>query len=153
MAADSPSRPRIDYPGVRPAISAMVALKRAVAEGPLEAALLDLVRLRASQLNGCAYCLDLHAHEARAGGEAQGRLDTLAAWRESGRFTDREQAALALTEAVTLLAGHGVPDAVLERAEHHFTASELPTLLYAIVEINAWNRLAVTARTPVPDRR
>lgn len=145
-------RPRINYPAVRPAISSMFALQKAVADGPIEAPLLELVRLRASQLNGCAFCLDLHSRAARAGGETAARLDTLAAWRESPLFDERERAALALTEAVTLLAHDRVPDDVIDQAEQNFTEDELPTLLYAIVDINAWNRLAVTARTPVTAR-
>lgn len=146
------TRPRIDYRKQRQANAAMLALHDAVANGPLEAPLLELVRIRASQLNGCAFCLDLHARDARAAGETTQRLDVLAGWREAPVFSDRERAALALTEAVTLLAGNGVPDPVIEDAESWFDSDELATLLFAVAEINAWNRIAVTARTPVPER-
>lgn len=146
------TRPRIDYRKQRQANAAMLALHDAVANGPLEAPLLELVRIRASQLNGCAFCLDLHARDARAAGETTQRLDVLAGWREAPVFSDRERAALALTEAVTLLAGSGVPDPVIEDAESWFDSDELATLLFAVAEINAWNRIAVTARTPVPER-
>jgi AhpD family alkylhydroperoxidase len=148
----APTRPRIAYRKLAEANAAMFSLHAAVTDGPLEAPLLDLVRIRASQLNGCAFCLDMHSRDAREGGETTQRLDVLAGWREAPVFTERERAALAFTDAVTLLAGSGVPDAVLDEAETWFDAEELATLLFAVAEINAWNRLAVTARTPVPQR-
>ena len=109
----------------------------------LDAALGELVRVRASQINGCAYCIDMHTRDALARGESDRRLYAISAWRESPLFTDRERAALALTEAVTLIADGGV-DAAYEAAASHFEREELAALLYAIVTINGWNRLAVT---------
>lgn len=122
---------------------ALLALDEAAAAG-LDAPLAELVRIRASQLNGCTYCLDTHTKDARAGGETEQRLYLLSAWRESGLFTEKEQAALALTEAVTLLAETRVPDDVYERAAAHFTDAELSQLISQIIMINAWNRLGVT---------
>jgi AhpD family alkylhydroperoxidase len=116
----------------------------------LEPDLLDLVKLRASQINGCAYCIDMHSKDARARGETEQRLHALSAWTESPYFTERERAALALTESVTLLADTHVPDAVVEAAAAVFSPDELIRLLYAVIEINAWNRLAVTLRSPEP---
>lgn len=147
------SHPRIQYRKLTAANSAMFALHDAIAGGPLEGPLLDLVRIRASQLNGCAFCLDMHVRDARTSGESEQRLDVLASWREAPLlFSDRERAALAFAEAVTTLSDGGVPDAVIEAAETCFDREELATLLFAVAEINAWNRLAVTARTPVPRR-
>lgn len=148
----APTRQRIAYPKLDAAMSAMYALNAATSSGPLEARLLELVKLRASQLNGCAFCLNMHAPDARKAGVTEQQLDVLAAWREAAVFTDRERAALAFTEAVTLLADGGVPDEVLDEAEQHFDTEELATLLFAVAEINAWNRLAVTARTPIKVR-
>lgn len=125
-------------------------LSREVSSSGLETPLLELVRMRASQINGCAYCLDRHAKDARAAGETEQRLYTLSAWREVAFFTDRERAALALTEAVTLIADSHVPPAVLDEAAGHFAPEELTRLLYAIIEINAWNRLALTTGSPEP---
>lgn len=146
------TRQRIAYLKQAAPSTAMFGLHSAVADGPLEAPLLELLKIRASQLNGCAFCLDMHLRDARAGGEDEQRLDVLGAWRETQVFSDRERAALAFTEAVTLLAGRGVPDEVLDQAEAEFSAEELAYLLFAVVEINAWNRLAITARTPLPRR-
>jgi AhpD family alkylhydroperoxidase len=109
-------------------------------------ALRELVRLRASQLNGCTYCIDLHAHDARAGGEDERRLWALSAWRETPFFSERERAALALTEAMTLLPERGVPDDVYAAAAEHFDEHELGQLMFAIVVINAWNRVGVGTR-------
>lgn len=145
--------PRIEYLKQRAPAAAMFALHDAVADGPLDAPLLEFVRIRASQLNGCAFCLDMHVHDARSAGETDQRLDVLAGWREAPFFSERERAALALTEAVTLLAARpGVPDTVVDESEAWFDRDELAMLLFAIAEINVWNRLAVTARTPVPER-
>ena len=106
--------------------------------------LAELVRIRASQLNGCAYCIDMHTRDALAGGDSPQRLFATGAWRESPLFSDRERAALALTEAVTLIAdGRGLDEAY-EQATDHFAVDELAALLYTIVTINGWNRLAVT---------
>ena len=108
----------------------------------LDGALAELVRVRASQINGCAYCLEMHTRDALAGGESDRRLYAIAAWRESPLFSERERAALALTEAVTLIADGGLDDAY-EAAAQHFEKEELAALLYTIVTINGWNRLAV----------
>jgi AhpD family alkylhydroperoxidase len=112
----------------------------------LEPSLLELVKMRASQINGCAYCLDMHSKDARAAGETEQRLYTLNAWRETPFFTDRERAALAWAEAVTLVADSHVPDAVFEEARQHFSDEELANLTLAIVTINGWNRLSVAFR-------
>lgn len=148
----APTRQRIAFPKLDAAMSAMYALHRATEGGPIESPLLELVKVRASQLNGCAYCLNMHTSDARKVGITQQQLDVLAAWREAALFTDRERAALAFTEVVTLLAERGVPDEVLDDVEQHFDTEELATLLFAVAEINAWNRLAVTARTPIEGR-
>ena len=126
---------------------AMVGLERYLHECGLEAALLHLVKLRASQINGCAYCLDMHWKDLRAGGEQEQRLYSLDAWRECPYYTDRERAALAWTEAVTLVAAGHVPEEVYEEARPHFTEKELADLTLAVAVINAWNRLSIAART------
>lgn len=112
----------------------------------LEPVLLNLVMLRASQVNGCAYCLELHAREARATGEEQRRLDTLAGWRDAPWFDEPERAALALTEAVTAVGQAHVPDAVVDEAVRCFGDEGFAKLLLAVVVINGWNRINVTAR-------
>ena len=116
----------------------------------LEPSLLELVKMRASQVHGCSYCVDMHSKDARLAGETEQRLYALSAWRETTFFTDRERAALALTEAVTLVAESHVPRAVLDEAAAHFSPDELSRLLYAIIEINAFNRLAITVGAPEP---
>lgn len=112
----------------------------------LEPSLLELVKMRASQINGCAYCLDMHSKDARAAGETEQRLYTLNAWRETPFFTDRERAALAWTEAITLIASSHAPDEVFEEARKEFSEEELVNLTVAIVAINGWNRLAIGLR-------
>ncbi len=135
------------------AYEAVRGLERYVRAGNLEPRLLSLIKIRASQLNGCAYCLDMHAGEARAVGESQRRLDILAAWREaSGMFSDRERAALAFTEAVTLIGEAGVPDAVWEDVTRSFDQNEVVRLLLAVAAINVWNRLAVATHQELPNR-
>jgi AhpD family alkylhydroperoxidase len=126
---------------------AMVALDGAASAG-VDPTVAELVRIRASQLNGCAYCLDMHTKDAREAGETEQRIYLLSAWRESpGFYTEREQAALALTESVTLLADTHVPDDVYALAAKHFPEPELAQLISLIVTINAWNRIAVTTRS------
>ncbi len=125
----------------------MLALERFVHESALERPLVELVKMRASQLNGCAFCIDMHAKDARAGGETEQRLYLLQAWREAPFFTEREQAALAWTEAVTRLGTDHVPDPVYERAHAAFGDRALVELTLAIVAINGWNRLAVAFRS------
>jgi AhpD family alkylhydroperoxidase len=112
----------------------------------LEPALIELVKMRASQLNGCAFCIDMHSKDARAAGESEQRLYALNAWRETPFFTAREQAALAWTEAVTLVAEGHVPDGVYEETRRHFSDQELVNLTMAVVAINGWNRLAIAFR-------
>src|SRR4029078_9065217 len=137
--------PRIDY-HEGPAYQAMLALEKYVRNCGLEHTLLELVKFRASQINGCAYCIDMHTKDARAGGETEQRLYALTAWRETPFFTDRERAALAWTEAVTEVACTHVPDEVYELARQHFSEKELADLTTAIVAINGWNRLAISFR-------
>lgn len=116
----------------------------------LEQSVLELVKMRASQINGCAYCIDMHSKNARAAGETEQRLYALNAWRETPFFTQRERAALALTEAVTLVAETRVPQRVLDEASTQFTPEEMGKLVYAIIEINGWNRLAIAVGAPEP---
>ncbi|MEE4544269.1 carboxymuconolactone decarboxylase family protein [Streptomyces sp. V4-01] len=125
---------------------AMNALDAASRQVGLEGSLLELVRARASQLNGCAYCVDTHARDARDAGESERRLYALPVWRETPFFTARERAALELTEAATRLAGHPVGDDVFDRAAAQFDPTELAELIWTITVINAWNRLGATAR-------
>jgi AhpD family alkylhydroperoxidase len=140
---------RIDIAKHAPAAGrAMFALEKFVRESGLEAPLLELVRLRASQINGCAYCIDLHTKDARAAGETEQRLYTLSVWHETPFFTDRERAALEWTETVTQVAQTHVPDDVFERVRKQFTETELANLTLAIVAINGWNRLAIAFRMP-----
>jgi AhpD family alkylhydroperoxidase len=112
----------------------------------LESSLLELIKMRASQINGCAFCLDMHSKDARAGGETEQRLYTLSAWRETPFFTLREQAALAWTEAITLIADGNAPDDVYEEARKQFSEEELANLTLAIITINGWNRIAIGFR-------
>ena len=139
---------RINYSRVAPgAYRAMAGLEKAVRESGLEPSLLDLIRLRASQINGCAYCLDMHWKDARARGESEQRLYSLDAWRETSYYTERERAALAWTEAVTQIAGSHVPDELYEQVHPHFSEEELVNLTLAVAAINGWNRLAISFRT------
>ena len=140
---------RLQYSKISPGIyKAMLGLENHANESGLERTLLDLVRLRASQINGCAFCLDMHWKDLRAAGESEQRLYSLDAWRETPFYTDREQAALAWTEAVTLIAEDRVPDEVYEEVRQHFSEKELADLTLAIVAINGWNRLNIAFRTP-----
>jgi AhpD family alkylhydroperoxidase len=139
---------RIDLMRVNPGIvQAMLGLERQVAKAGLDHGLLDLVRMRASQINGCAYCLDMHSKDARARGETEQRLYGLDAWRETPYYSERERAALEWTEALTLVADTRVPDDVYERVRAQFSEDELAHLSLAVVAINGWNRLNVAART------
>jgi AhpD family alkylhydroperoxidase len=129
---------------------ALEQLGQAVKDSGLEPGLLELVKMRASQVNGCAYCIDMHSRDARAQGETEQRLYALSAWRETPFFSERERGALALTEAVTLVAETHIPEAVVDDAASVFEPEELTKLLYLIIEINAWNRLAITTGAPEP---
>jgi AhpD family alkylhydroperoxidase len=139
---------RINLMNVDPGIVyAMLGLEKQVGKAGLDGKLLDLVRMRASQINGCAYCLDMHSKDARAAGETEQRLYGLNAWRETPYYSARERAALEWTEALTLVADTHVPDEVYERVREQFSEDELAHLSLAIVAINGWNRLNVAART------
>ena len=139
---------RINLMSVNPGIlHAMLGLEKQVSTGGLDNKLLDLVRMRASQINGCAFCLDMHSKEARAAGETEQRLYGLNAWRETPYYSARERAALEWTEALTLVTEGHVPDEVYERVRQQFSEDELAHLSLAIVAINGWNRLNVAART------
>jgi AhpD family alkylhydroperoxidase len=137
---------RLELPKVaRPQYQAMVALERSIT---LDESVKELVKLRASQINGCAYCIDMHWKDARARGEPEERHYGLDAWEESPLYSERERAALALCEAMTLIAGSHVADDVWDSAAAHFDADELAQLVFAIAAINTWNRLLITVRTP-----
>ncbi len=132
------------------AYRAMAGLSRYVASGPLGAALLAIIDIRASQINHCAWCLDMHSAEARDAGVDQRKLDLIAAWEEAGSiFTDRERAALAFTEQVTLIGEFGVSDEVWEMVRTAFDDKEIVSLVMAIGAINVWNRMNVSMRTPL----
>ena len=143
--------PRIDVNRYRDSapLRAMVALQQAVESSGLEQAVLELVKIRASQMNGCAYCIDMHTKDARAMGEAEQRIYALSAWRETPFFSERERAALEWTEALTAIADSHVPDDVFARVRPHFEEPELVALTFAIVAINGWNRMATAVRVPV----
>ena len=128
---------------------AILAFERVVADSGLDKQLLELVKMRCSQVNGCAYCIDMHSKDARALGETEQRLYALSAWRETPFFTDRERAALALAESVTLVAADHVPDAVVDEAKRHFSEEELSQLVFAITVINVWNRIAIVSGAEV----
>ncbi|HAW10010.1 MAG: carboxymuconolactone decarboxylase family protein [Candidatus Dormibacteria bacterium] len=147
MTTDTTSfeQPRISLSRLAPAVNrAMVALDGAL---EIDSSLRDLVSLRASILNGCAYCIDMHTLDAKARGESEQRLHAVAAWHEAPFFSARERAALQLTDAMTLVADTHVPREVFASASAQFEEAELAQLIWAIVVINAWNRIAVTSRT------
>jgi AhpD family alkylhydroperoxidase len=138
---------RIDYTKVAPgALRAIYGLEKYLAESGIEATLRELVKLRASQINGCAYCIDMHTKDARAAGETEQRLYGLVAWREAPYYSERERAALAWTEALTLIADNHVPDELYEQTRREFSEQELVDLTLAVVTINAWNRIAISFR-------
>jgi AhpD family alkylhydroperoxidase len=138
---------RIDFPKASPAgFKVMLDFQAQVNASGLEYSLIELVKLRASQINGCAHCIDMHFKDARAAGETEQRLYLLNAWRESPFYSDRERAALEWTEALTLLTEGHVPDAVYDNVRPHFSEEELVRLSLAIVAINGWNRLMVAFR-------
>ena len=142
---------RLDAMKVSPAAyKAMAGLQAYIDQSGLERSLLKLVEIRASQINGCAYCLVMHTNEARAHGETDERMFLLDAWHEAPVFTERERAALAWVEAVTLVAKDHVPDDIYARARKQFSEKELVDLTAAIVTINAWNRIAIAFRATPP---
>jgi AhpD family alkylhydroperoxidase len=139
---------RIDLMRINPGvIQSMLGLERQIRKAGLDHTLLDLVRMRASQINGCSYCLDMHSKDARAKGETEQRLYGLDAWRETPYYSERERAALEWTEAITLVSETHAPDDVYGRLREQFSEDELVHLTLAIVAINGWNRLNVAART------
>ncbi len=140
-------QPRIDVTKVSPeAAKGLYALEKYLRTCGLEHSLLHLIKMRASQINGCAYCLDMHSKDARAGGETEQRLYALNAWRETPFYTNRERAALAWTEALTLISETHAPDDVYEEVREQFDENELMDLTLAIITINAWNRIAIGFR-------
>jgi AhpD family alkylhydroperoxidase len=139
--------PNLSPATVDQVMRAMFGLGGVVARSGLERSMLHLVYLRASQLNGCAYCIDMHTKDARAQGETEQRLYMISAWRETPLYSERERAALLWTEAVTLVADGHVPDEVYEEARRSFTDDELYNLTLAIIAINGWNRLNIAFRT------
>ncbi|HEY8448446.1 MAG TPA: carboxymuconolactone decarboxylase family protein [Thermomicrobiales bacterium] len=144
-------QPRMRYAEVAPgAVQAMRQLDSYVRQSGLEPSLIELVKIRASQINGCAYCIDMHTKDARAIGETEQRIYMLSVWREAPHlYTERERAAMEWTEAVTLVADGHVPDDVYERVRQHFDEAELVNLTMAVIAINGWNRIAISFR-PVP---
>jgi AhpD family alkylhydroperoxidase len=148
MTEENHMEARLDFKNVSPDVyQAMLGLEKTVNAMGLEASLLDLVKLRASQINGCAHCIDMHSKDLRAKDESEQRLYLLNAWREAPFYTVRERAAFAWTEAVTLIADGHPPDEVYEEVRKHFTDVELVNLTLAIVAINGWNRLNIAFRT------
>jgi len=139
---------RLNYAKIAPdALKAMLELEKYVHGSGLERSLYELVKTRASQINGCAYCLDMHTKDARKAGETEQRLYVLSAWRETPFFTERERAALEWTEALTLISENDVPDSLYDSVREHFNEKEMVALTMAIVAINGWNRLAISFRT------
>jgi AhpD family alkylhydroperoxidase len=139
---------RFDFMKAAPGVyEAMLGLEKYLQSCAVEQGLLHLIKLRASQVNGCAYCLDMHWKDLRAIGEKEQRMYSLDAWRECPYYTERERAALAWTEAVTLITNGHAPDVVYEEARAHFSEKEICDLTLAVAAINAWNRLAISSRT------
>jgi AhpD family alkylhydroperoxidase len=131
-----------------PSLNAMLALQNHVNQSGLEGPLMELVKMRASQINHCAYCIDMHSKDARAHGETEQRLYALNAWKEAPFYSARERAALAWTEAVTEISHKEVSDQLYQEARQHFSEQELVRLTVAVVAINGWNRLCVSFRVP-----
>ena len=139
--------PRLNFYKAGPnAIKGLLGLEEQIAKSGFEKPLIELIRLRASQINGCAYCVDLHSTDARKGGETERRLATLPLWRETPFFSERERAALEWTESVTLVAQTHVPDEVWQRVRAHFSDAEMVDLTLLVCAINAWNRFAIAFR-------
>jgi len=139
--------PRIDYRKFAPeALKSMFGLEKYIAESGIDEKLVHLIKMRASQINGCAFCIDMHSKDARALGETEQRLYELDAWRETPFYTDRERAALEWTESLTLVSQTHVPDSVYDEVKKHFSDKEIIDLTFVITTINAWNRLAIATR-------
>ena len=144
---------RIDYQKVSPeALKPMMAFVEYVSHCSIEQKLRHLLELRVSLINGCAYCIDMHANELRSVGETKQRIDCVSVWHEVPFYTDREKAALAWAEAVTLISQTHVPDEVFEEASKHFSEAEIVDLNTIVIAINSWNRLAITFRAVPPTR-
>jgi AhpD family alkylhydroperoxidase len=141
------------YQGAPETMKAIAGLEKLIVESGLEPSLVELVKTRASQINGCAYCIYMHTHDARAHGESEERLYLLNAWRESSLYTDKERAALAWTEALTLISETHAPDAVYEELRKHFTETETVNLTALIGLINTWNRIAIGFRSQHPAKK
>ncbi len=140
-------QPRLDYPRLAPEpYRALSSIAAYLAASGLEHPLLELVKIRASQINGCAFCIDMHTKDARAAGETEQRIYALNAWRETPFYNDRERAALAWAEELTTL-DRAVPDELYESTREHFSEKELADLTWAVAAINAWNRLAISLRS------
>jgi len=138
---------RLDFFNANPdAIKALLALEEQIGKSSIEKPLAELIRLRASQINGCAFCVDMHTADARNGGETDRRLAAVVVWRETPFFTERERAALEWTEAVTLVSQNHVPDALWESVRPHFSDEEMVDLTLLVSAINTWNRLAISFR-------
>jgi len=146
---NSESRINMTDPAFSGVLKAMYGLEEPLRNSGLEPALRELVKTRASQINGCAYCIDMHTKDARAQGETEQRLYALNAWREAPFYTGRERAALEWTEHLTLIAGKDVPDELYARMREHFSEQELVNLTLAVVQINGYNRLAMSFRPAV----
>jgi len=150
LEEDAPPQ-RLDYAAAAPgALKAVLGVQLYVNHCGLDHSLLELVKLRCSQINGCAYCVDMHARDAKKAGEREQRLHAVAVWRESPLFTRTERAALAWAEAVTLVSVDHVPDEVHTSVSKYFSGKALVDLTMAVVAINCWNRLAIAFRTPPP---
>jgi AhpD family alkylhydroperoxidase len=142
--------PRLDYRTVSPeALQAQMGLEKYVRNSSLEHSLLELVKVRASYINGCAYCVDMHTKDARLAGETEQRLYAIGVWHETPFFTPRERAALSYTDAATRIADGGITQELYDSVREHFSEREMLDLIMAVVVINGWNRLAITCRTPV----
>ncbi len=140
---------RLDYSKIAPeGLKALRGLQAYVDNCGLEHSLLEIVKARASQINGCAFCLDMHTKDARAGGESEQRLYLLSAWREAPFYSERERAALAWTEAVTHIASEPIADDLYDDVRRYFNEKEITDLTLAVIAINSWNRLAIPFRTP-----
>jgi AhpD family alkylhydroperoxidase len=141
-------KPRIDYQQADPkAMKGMMEIEKYVRSSDLDQTIYELVKMRASQINGCAFCLDMHSKDARAAGETEQRLYELNAWRETDFYTEKERAALEWTEALTLISENHVSDDLYNRVREHFDEQEIVALSMAVIAINGWNRLAIPFRT------
>lgn len=150
--ATEQAHPRLDYTEALPkGMKGMMQLEAAVHSSSLDPTIFELVKMRSSQINGCAFCLDMHSKDARARGETEQRLYVLPAWRETEFYSPAERAALAWTEAITLISENGAPAELFEELQQHFDEEQIAALTFAIVAINGWNRLAIGFSSAVGD--